>query len=76
MFFGWPVTTIRPSRPTSTPTWSMEVAKATSVGRSPPTPSGRWPPVSLKAARIAADRAEVRVSGSNGTLNWRRASVM
>ena len=32
VFFGWPVTTISPSRCTSTPTCSMDVASSTSVG--------------------------------------------
>ena len=36
VFFGWPTTSISPSRGTSTPTWSIEVASTTSNGRSPP----------------------------------------
>ena len=32
VFFGWPTTSISPSRCTSTPTWSIEVASTTSNG--------------------------------------------
>jgi hypothetical protein len=32
VFFGWPTTSIRPSRLTSTPTWSIDVARTTSKG--------------------------------------------
>jgi hypothetical protein len=34
VFLGWPTTSIRPSRWTSTPTWSIEVASTTSKGES------------------------------------------
>ena len=33
VFFGCPTTSIRPSRGTSTPTWSIDVASTTSYGR-------------------------------------------
>src|SRR2546430_4589232 len=33
VFFGWPTTSISPSRSTSTPTCSIEVARTTSNGR-------------------------------------------
>ena len=35
VFFGWPVTTIRPKRDTSTPTCSIEVASTASTGVRP-----------------------------------------
>ena len=42
VFFGCPVTTISPSRCTSTPTWSMEVASSTSVGYARPAVRFRY----------------------------------
>ena len=73
VFFGWPTTSIRPSRVTSTPTWSIEVASTTSNGRAPRSGTG-WP-ASRKAASSRFPAAESN-RGSNGTAIWSRVAVM
>ena len=63
VFFGWPTTSIRPSRCTSTPTCSIEVASTTSNGES--RARGRPSCRRVCAASRAWNAAVVSKSGSN-----------
>ena len=80
VFFGWPATTIRPSRVTSTPTCSIDVASTTSTAGASPVDGSVQ--VALRLARRAtasADRppsAEVSNSGSNRSRAARASRLM
>ena len=73
VFFGWPTTSIRPSRVTSTPTCSIEVASTTSNGCAPR--SGTALPSARRVRNSRLPAAESN-RGSNGTAIWSRVAVM
>ena len=74
VFFGWPTTSISPSRCTSTPTCSIEVASTTSNGSASPA---RHLLAGVLAAAIrsciAVGRVEVRVELQ---ASWSRVRPM
>ena len=73
VFFGWPTTSIRPSRSTSTPTCSIDVARTTSNGRT--GRSGTFSPAFRRAAQ--SRRAAVESNpASNETPIWSSVPVM
>ena len=63
VFFGWPTTSISPSRWTSTPTCSIEVARTTSNGRSLRSGTGLPALRSAASSRFPALVSNVRVEG-------------
>ena len=76
VFFGCPVTTISPNRDTSTPTWSIEVARTTSTGEASALSRSKSRSASACGSRLffrasdrscpmARRRADVSRSGSN-----------
>ena len=73
VFFGWPTTSISPSRSTSTPTCSIDVARTTLNGRA--RRSGTGLPALRRAAssRFAAFESNV---GSKVTAIWSSVAVM
>ena len=73
VFFGWPTTSIRPSRCTSTPTWSIEVASTTSNGDV--LAVGTFLPAFALRASRAWTASVVSKSGSNSSPSRSRVSA-